>query len=298
MNNSKKLLIPAVALLTISVAAAATSTIAWFASSNLANVNVSNIIAKAEGNLDATFSSYTAYGAQTAATSAALPAEETGIAINALRDASLDLTGTVACVEKGKSIDGALANSYRTIDVTADSLDEKAKTYYFAKIDFNFKISGTLDAGKDYGIFFRSEALTSAVTIASAVRVGLKSNDAYCVWAPYYSTTSNTGSTAALKFAKSTDTTTGTGSYQYSSTGTTGGDKAFSSHTVADTAKEGDSNYLGKLNSTNNAAGLTVSTYIWFEGEDADCVSNKISETAITLPLNFVAVNITGNPAA
>ena len=94
MKKSKKLLIPAFAILAISIAAAATSTIAWFTSSNRSNVNVSNIIAKAEGNLDATYSTSILYGAQSdVAVGTALPINDTPIAINTLRDASLDISG-------------------------------------------------------------------------------------------------------------------------------------------------------------------------------------------------------------
>jgi len=289
MNKSKKLLLPAVALLTISVAAAATSTIAWFASSNLANVNVSNIIAKTEGNLTATYQTNSNYGCVSTNAFTTL-VNGLNIDLNPLRDASLDLNGEqVSCVERKKNVDGSLATGYNKITTSFDSKDEKALTYYYARIDFYFKISSTLEAGQNYGIFFKSEELTSTVSIASALRVGFRQIDhSYCVWAPYYNTTSNTGSATALKYANAT---TG-GSYQYSKTGLTPGDKAFSSHTVTDASVATDSNYIGTIDSTNNAAnGLLVSAYIWFEGEDVDCVSDKISANAINnLPLTFVSV--------
>jgi len=294
MKKSKKLLIPAFAILAISIAAAATSTIAWFTSSNRSNVNVSNIIAKAEGNLDATYSTSILYGAQSdVAVGTALPINDTPIAINTLRDASLDISGADAtCVERKKNIDGTLATGYNTIDITNDSKDEKALTYYFAKINFNFKISSGVEEGKTYGIFFQSDTRTSPGYIASAVRVGFKSTS-YCVWAPYYNFEAghNSSSAYALKYAKTTDTDAATGTYQYSKIGDNTNDKAFSSHNVKTSSSVNDSNYLGTLDFTNNVNdGLNVTAYIWFEGEDVDCVSNKIRETAITLPMRFYSV--------
>jgi len=288
--KKSKLLIPAIAFLVVSMAAAATSTVAWFTATTTVTSSLSNLIAaSAEGSLKVDYQTTAALGFKTAHAYGTYGTEATLGELNVLRDCSINLTTPAAPTawSATKNADGTIKdNSFDSVDYTSSSKDPKSSYYFFAKFDLKFKVE-TTDAAMKNDIILSEGSLATLATekIYSSVRVGIVQGTNYHVWAPGFIAADN-GTPRALSFvtsATAADTTT----YTYTESATAG-QKSFktipTTYTYDSTTVP---NYIGRVTGSQE---IEASFYVWFEGTDADCVVDKISATAYTLSMKFAAV--------
>ena len=304
--KKSKLLIPAIAFLVVSMAAAATSTVAWFTANTATTVTLNNVIAaSAEGSLYVDWATAAnTYGITTANTYNADPqavtTQSASLSLNTLRDASIALGATSTAYYADKTSAGAIDPGKYTAVSADTSKDPGSAYYYYAKFELKFIIHATDQTQKFHIFMDKGSSLTlptgdeGSKHIYSAVRVGMvKSDNSTAVWAPKYDATSDydsvttgtqTNETAALTYVSSA-TATSTYAYAAACDATNAGFTSFpATDAFANTTYK---NYIGEATS---ATPITCTFFVWFEGEDKFCNVSEIQSAAYTLALHFSAV--------
>lgn len=308
--KKSKLLIPAVAFLVVSMAAAATSTVAWFTANTAVSASVSNIIAaSSDGSLyiDSAYNANEGCGAtlkeydSKTDLSAATKTTADNIALSELRDASFDVNNAKASYIN-KNADGSLGTTYA--DVAAPK-DPNSKYYFYATFKLRFVVK-TTDESQKYDIFLSSgSALTLAGSYAnhidSAVRIGMITGSKKNVWAPNYDTTdtdplAKKNSATEISYVSNTGAAIAESTYTYTeAAGSSVSYKTGTNITTFDATPSysAQSNYLGRINSFASGYGsLETTFYIWFEGRDVFCINDNVqtSAQAFSLSLQFNSI--------
>jgi len=312
--KKSKLLIPAVAFLTVSIAAAATSTVAWFTANTRVNGTANSIIAASSDGSLYIDSSYLAdqgcgaardYQADYNTLVSGITTTAEAITISNLRDASFDIaTGNASYINKTST--GALDTTYS--GATA-AKDPSSSYYFYASFKYKFVVK-TTDVNQRYDIYLNDTSVltlggTYANNIDSALRIGMVTGTKRNVWAPHYNidttvVTTNTNTDTAFKYVQNDGSTRGVANYEYA-TASTGNKLAYKTiNNIASfdgvPAYATQSNYLGRISSydANNFGTLETTFYIWFEGEDYFCANGNLQTTAQTFSLALSFNSIKG----
>lgn len=323
--KKSKILIPAFAVLALSVGASVTGTVAWFTAAKTANVTMSNVAAiNVAGNLGVTLGSEVNGGAIVSGQAATL---------TPLLDASFDGTdryvSTTATDVDGKTINItglrklATTEYKKTLTVKKGETTESVDAYFLNQFNMTFTTSSQENM---YLLFSPTKSKLSDPTktessdykrtqknIYNALRVMLEIGSKKIIWAPYtyeekLFTAYFTGNTANVKTPFSADAQFDSLKYvdaddaslvkDWDASKINTEEKDFteiSSKAVVDASK---SLLSSTLSATTSAK---VKCSIWFEGLDRDCLagSTDVQDTTkeITgkvLNMAFYALPISG----
>ncbi len=292
--KKSKIIIPAAAILALSVGASVTGTVAWFTAARSVNVNVNNLAAiDTAGDLSVVLKPVAEGGATID--------EHGDITLTALRDASYDGAKIYGCTTDTGAVDGQAGEVVRVtgtqeitntpVTVTAGS--QSVQIYAINQWDATFKTSS------QFKTFLCFEPVKSKLTdfvpgntsIYNALRVMMQVSDSTSlgsyaktvVWAPYTNDrTSDTvyhvkeAGTVKTPF-KAATTVFDANNYKKDDTNSlietfehvTNSAVYTETSAIAD-VKGGKNTLSSSLKSDNN---VDVRFTVWFEGIDSDCVS-------------------------
>lgn len=305
--KKSKIIIPAAAILALSVGASVTGTVAWFTASSRVSVTANNLaVINAQGALSAT----------NEAKIGCTVAGDGSVSLEYLQDASynhetghtfvavLDTDGNVVTGSREVS-----TSSFRTLNIN----NADKKIYYVSQWETTFATSSQ----ETQYLFFDNHLAKSYIDggadtaeIYRALRVSMVCGEKKILWAPY----TNEGTLYYLNTA-----TTLAPEKQYDVDGTEKGastvkqkiSEAFGSAVTSATRLGEQSNIVeGDLKATADGHALLLSdslikagsavkvtTTVWFEGLDQDCVDGKSGLNTITasglsktLTLSYYAV--------
>lgn len=208
--KKSKIIAPALAVLTLSTAAAVTGTVAWFTASRIAKVSMSNITAV---NPEAGLSIELAAGANTSVDNEASPVAVSHVGY--FRDASVDLANDVVYRAVLKD-DGTEPDTYATVSspytggTYSIGAGEGQNILYASKFTAKFHVSRS--TSYTYALFL--DVTNCGVTTPTGVtedaikglRVGFKAGSEWFVWAPKTAIAAASQATN-LKYVNSTSTT-------------------------------------------------------------------------------------------
>lgn len=288
--KKSKIILPAVALLTISTVAAASSTVAWFTANRTVDVNLSQVaIYNPESDLNVTLVKDDNAGTSVDNTKNAqivtLPSY--------MRDGSVDAANKKVYKKDVVTSEYSLVNGYSTD--TATIAGESKVIYRATHWTMNFSMVGA--STNDYGVLLDMGKTKCTIVnnedngkVSQAFRIAFVSEDAVTVLAPF--------STAkSLTYVKDTDgAIKNDGAYTREIVSSSLKDKAIKTSEVTATTDFNAANgYVGTIDKSADGTvqTLSVECYAWFEGEDPNC---KVPEgglnTKITSLLSFYAVRV------
>lgn len=290
--KKSRIILPAVALLTISTVAAASSTVAWFSATREITIKTNEVgVYNPESNLEIVLTGVTEAGSKVKDNDPKiidLPSY--------LRDGSVDLN-------RGKVYkkDLVATDTYNEVtNFTSESAlinDQETVIYRATSWTMTFSMK---DATPDsYAIFLNISNLANSFThkavsekaeenVYKSLRLGLKYNDGFVVVAPFYDST-NDNSLAYVNGTSSTGT--------YDKAIIANHDKIGTSEiTTATLNSDGykDTNaYVGQIAGGKDQS-LEVTAYLWFEGMDKNCVNGlgSVLNTKVNAALSFYSVRV------
>ena len=292
--KKSKIILPAVALLTISTVAAASSTVAWFTANRTVNVEVSEVaVYNPESNLNVKLGAVANSGATVADKKVTMP--------KYMRDGSVDAAnGKVYKKDVVAGTYEALADNTYFTDTALITGETGAQNIYRATSwKMTFSMVGA--AADDYAVLID---MTNTVTnftrnddevnskdtkkISESFRIAFVAGDQVTVLAPW-ATEDN------LKYV-----TNNAASGNYKENKVKVSDKAITSAEIAsadkDTKLTAANGYVGtiaKSTVASTASELEVTCYAWFEGEDPACVvPAEAINTKVSSILGFYAVRV------
>lgn len=288
--KKSKIILPAVALLTISTVAAASSTVAWFTANRTVDVNLSQVaIYNPESDLNVTLVKDDNAGTFVDNTKNAqivtLPSY--------MRDGSVDAANKKVYKKDVVTSEYSLVNGYSTD--TATIAGESKVIYRATHWTMNFSMVGA--STNDYGVLLDMGKTKCTIVnnedngkVSQAFRIAFVSEDAVTVLAPFSTATS-------LTYVKDTDgSIKNDGAYTSEIVSSSLKDKAIKTSEVTATTDFNAANgYVGTIDKSADGTvqTLSVECYAWFEGEDPNC---KVPEgglnTKITSLLSFYAVRV------
>ena len=319
--KKSKIIIPAAAILALSVGASVTGTVAWFTAARTATISANNLAAiNTAGDLSVSLTKGTG-----------TTVDGSTVNLSFLRDVSYDDVNDKAFVAvldtNGKyvlatrELSSTEKDSFSTVTVSGETWGEtnSVKVYYYNS--WTAKFSTTSNA--DNYLLFDSTRTVSKIgegnitgsSIYKAVRVGMTCNGMSFVWAPYTSQAAE--SVAYISKAgdlKASQLTTDAPNYE--AYVNSADENLYSTYAKAITTtaeavvREGSSktdadNHKGLLSKTlNSSTPATVEFKLWFEGIDPDCINastdiTKVGEKVVKdMSLGFYAVDSTTLAAA
>ena len=294
--KKSKIIIPAAAILALSVGASVTGTVAWFSASNRANVTASNLaVVNAQGALTAT----NATGIGTSKDSGG------NIVLSYLQDASHDFESKETFVAKfdndGTKVIGArkvLTDGSRTLSTTAG---EKT-VYYVNSWTTTFSSTSVIDQYLFFDNHIAKSFITDGAddtTVYKSLRVSMVCGSRSFLWAPY----TDLDTFYYLKEEVSLET-----EKQYD-VKTTINTKEIYGESVTEYAKLAEQPNINEGDTVSSANKLLLATdlsskknaevyiTVWFEGLDPACVaSDKVNtgiNTVSTLISNAISKTLT-----
>ncbi len=309
MKLRSKLLLSATCLLTISVAATATSAYAWFVSNRQASVVINNANVKtnatnlkiagvAKANEDTIeFNTTATAGALADVTSEALATDISGDGVDFFKPKLAPDFG-VGESETAK---------YNASSIAKVENDSTTKYYHQFKLTFSQD-----NADVNTGVFLSSESsvlLTTAIKvgednkndagIALCARVAFldSSNNLLLYWAPNRSSTDANKSYIKQEYSKADPVSIKDGDTSEvlqnvsSSTVITEEKLLYGTPKDVNDASSTKDNNVEHLLTLNGTTAQTITVRIWFEGMDAACISSNITQT-IDAFLQFNGVNM------
>lgn len=292
--KKSKIILPAVALLTISTVAAASSTVAWFTANRTVNVEVSEVaVYNPESNLNVKLGAVANSGATVADKKVTMP--------KYMRDGSVDAANKK--VYKKDVVAGtyeALADNTYFTDTALITGETGAQNIYRATSwKMTFSMVGA--AADDYAVLID---MTNTVTnftrnddevnskdtkkISESFRIAFVAGDQVTVLAPW-------ATEDDLKYV-----TNNAASGNYKENKVTVSNKAITSAEIASadkntklTAANGYVGTIAKSTEASTTSELEVTCYAWFEGEDPACVvPAEAINTKVSSILGFYAVRV------
>lgn len=290
--KKSRIILPAVALLTISTVAAASSTVAWFSATREITINTNEVgVYNPESNLEIVLTGVKEAGSKVKDNDPKiidLPSY--------LRDGSVDL-GSGKVYKK----DLVATNTYNEVtNFTSESAlinDQETVIYRATSWTMTFSMK---DATPDsYAIFLNISNLATSFThkavsekaeenVYKSLRLGLKYDGGFVVVAPFYDET-NDNSLAYVNGTSSTGT--------YDKAIIANSAKIGTSEITTDTlngAGYKDTNaYVGTIAGGKDQS-LKVTAYLWFEGMDKNCVNGleSVLNTKVNAALSFYSVRV------
>lgn len=292
--KKSKIILPAVALLTISTVAAASSTVAWFTANRTVNVEVSEVaVYNPESNLNVELGAVANSGATVADKKVTMP--------KYMRDGSVDAAnGKVYKKDVVAGTYEALADNTYFTDTALITGETGAQNIYRATSwKMTFSMVGA--AADDYAVLID---MTNTVTkftrnddevnskdtkkISESFRIAFVAGDQVTVLAPW-------ATEDDLKYV-----TNNAASGNYKENKVTVSNKAITSAEIASaekntklTAANGYVGTIAKSTEASTASELEVTCYAWFEGEDPACVvPAEAINTKVSSILGFYAVRV------
>lgn len=288
--KKSKIILPAVALLTISTVAAASSTVAWFTANRTVDVNLSQVaIYNPESDLNVTL----------------VKDDNAGTSVDNTKNAQIV---TLPSYMRDGSVDAAAKKVYKKDVVTGEysaiagySTDtatiagEPKVIYRATHWTMNFSMVGA--STNDYGVLLDMGKTKCTIVnnedngkVSQAFRIAFVSEDAVTVLAPFSTATS-------LTYVKDTDgAIKNDGAYTSEIVSSSLKDKAIkTSEVTATTDFKAANGYVGTIDKSADGTvqTLSVECYAWFEGEDPNCeVPEGGLNTKITSLLSFYAVRV------
>ena len=251
-----KVIIPALGILLLSTAASVTGTVAWFSANNQVTATGMKVQAKAES----------------------------GIVISNAATGDYDYTATsakesVSALKPGSTAD--LTHWYHSTSTnpssanTKQAYDEGVEDTHYVIHDFYVKSSSNAAASFTSFDVKSITVATATQDLSLSLRVGVKT----------------TGSSNVYLFAPVAGATT-----TYTVAGATGAynaDNRVEANIVeagsADAKDTSVTSFPARVDSANNVnPGTHVGIYLWFEGEDAHCISDNIDATLEQLTVTVV----------
>lgn len=295
--KKSKIILPAVALLTISTVAAASSTVAWFTANRTVKIEVSEVaVYNPESNLNVTLGAVDNSGATVADKKVTMP--------KYMRDGSVDAAnGKVYKKDVVAGTYEALADKTYHTD-TALIANENGQQNIYRATSWTMTFSMVGAAADDYAVlidmtdtvtkFTRNADEVNSVTtpkekkISESFRIAFVAGGQVTVLAPWATEenltyVTNNAATGDYKDNKVTTDTKAIGSAEIASA-----DK-----TTKLTAANGYIGTIAKSTDAATASELKVTCYAWFEGEDPACVvPTEAINTKVSSILGFYAVRV------
>lgn len=290
--KKSRIILPAVALLTISTVAAASSTVAWFSATREITINTNEVgVYNPESNLEIVLTGVSEAGSKVKDNEPRiidLPSY--------LRDGSVDLNS--GKVYKKDLVATDTYNEVTNFTSEKALINDQETVIYRAtswKMTFSMK-----DATPDsYAIFLNISNLATSFThkavsekaeenVYKSLRLGLKYDGGFVVVAPFYDATNDN----SLAYVNGTSLT-GT----YDKAIIKNSDKIGTSEITTDTlngAGYKDTNaYVGTIAGGKDQS-LEVTAYLWFEGMDKNCVNGagSVLNTKVNAALSFYSVRV------
>lgn len=320
--KKSKIIIPAAAILALSVGASVTGTVAWFTASRTVSATVNNLAAiNTSGDLGVEIlNDDTLIGATRSSSSS--------VSLSYLQDASYDAANDKAYVSTLNN-DGSLVTGTRLVDkktaktvaVTVNELTTYQSVYVVNQWQAKFTTSST---ATNYLYFDPTNTASkikneiSDTSVFKAVRVAMNNVDSeepfYTVWAPstgdtsyYYVKGAGTLGTAQDSSLAASPAGYGdlVGKYTDPNHVSKHGDATVSEGLTTEAAEKNTALLSKKLKGGETPSTPTIRFTVWFEGLDPNCIASKtdISTTSAakivnSLTLGFYAVDSTTFTAA
>ena len=321
--KKSKIIIPAAAILALSVGASVTGTVAWFTASRTASIAATNLAAiNTGGNLTVSLTR----GVGTTV-------DGTTVNLSFLRDVSYDDTANEAYVAvldtngtnvlATRKLSSTERDSYSTVTVSGATWGStrSVDVYYYNSWTAEFS---TTSNANNYLLFDSSTSVSKIGTgtiaetsIYKAVRVGMTCGEKSFVWAPYTSLTESTVAhlSGEGELKASQPATTAPDYTKYVTTVAEADQNLYTLYTnvikeAEGVVREGSSKtaadgHKGLLSTTlKSGAVATVEFKLWFEGLDPNCINGsadvtKVGEKVVKdMALGFYAVDSTTLAAA
>lgn len=310
-----KIIIPALGLLVLSTAASVSGTVAWFSVNSTVSATGMQVQAKAESGLlisaDKTAASWANTDATALTDSVALVPTSTANATawyhavsnsasNYAHSATYSTLGTTAgtgviVVATEDLADGdAVANityaNSGTSGYHADDEDVNDVGYYLMTKFFLKSSADAINVNGTSNYLIINDVtiggITGSAALDASLRIGVKIGEAFKILAP---------------FAAAAGTGTATGAITY----TVGGSTVTTAYkgTIATNGSYNPSlntGFTGDIPSSLSTP-LDIDIYLWYEGEDVNCMSNNVVATLDTLTVSVgfeLTNNAPTNPAA
>lgn len=289
--KKSRIILPAVALLTISTVAAASSTVAWFSATREITINTNEVgVYNPESNLEIVLTGVTEAGSKVKDNEPRiidLPSylRDGSVDLNSGKVYKKDLVATDTYNEvTGFTSEKALINDQETVIYRATSW----------KMTFSMK-----DATPDsYAIFLNISDLATSFThkavsekdehnVYKSLRLGLKYDGGFVVVAPFYDATDN-----SLAYVNGTSST-GTYDKAIIKSSTKIGTSEITTDTLNSDGYKDTNAYVGTIAGGKDKS-LDVTAYLWFEGMDKNCVNEaeSVLNTKVNAALSFYSVRV------
>lgn len=317
--KKSRILAPALAVLSLSTAAAVTGTVAWYFAQSKVTIHSSAVTSfNPEPGLKVTLAADTGTTvSQAVSTTSADPAE---VSHDLMRDGSVDLENEkfyVAELDRSSTTANPVIDGYREI-AKADLQDGTYKVdathsypYYFATI-YTAEFELTKKLGKDYALYYdnASLAVAGSSSVQECLRIGIRvdATGDYFVIAPFRkanagayvngTAVANVGDYGAkvlygyetqLEAVEDPSTHEITG-YNASVTGNVTTNNLDGLKNVVDDADK--DSYVGYLGVLNDDDKIAVTVYTWFEGSDAHSRANYVDDNPVQTSLSFTIAEI------
>lgn len=289
--KKSRIILPAVALLTISTVAAASSTVAWFSATREITINTNEVgVYNPESNLEIVLTGVSEAGSKVKDNDPRiidLPSylRDGSVDLNSGKVYKKDLVATDTYNEvTGFTSEKALINDQETVIYRATSW----------KMTFSMK-----DATPDsYAIFLNISDLATSFThkavsekdehnVYKSLRLGLKYDGGFVVVAPFYDATDN-----SLAYVNGTSST-GTYDKAIIKSSTKIGTSEITTDTLNSDGYKDTNAYVGTIAGGKDKS-LDVTAYLWFEGMDKNCVNGaeSVLNTKVNAALSFYSVRV------
>lgn len=279
--KKSRIILPAVALLTISTVAAASSTVAWFAASRDVEVIGNTVtVVNPESALNVTLAPLTGTTETTKDQTLNLPLY--------MRDGSVNINDNGQAYKQD-----IVTKEYVAAEYTTENDNQGNPIYRAASWKMTFKM--VADSADDYAVFFNTKDLATKITatvdeentnekIKESFRIAFVADTVKSVLAPF---AQEDNELTYVKDAGTENAESALGKYntiRISNTATRQPTEiADANKSTAMTPANG---YIGTITTGDE---LDVTCYAWFEGMDPSCVVDNGISTKVTTVLDFYA---------
>lgn len=279
--KKSRIILPAVALLTISTVAAASSTVAWFAASRDVTVTGNTVtVVNPESALNVTLAPLTGTTETTKDQTLNLPLY--------MRDGSVNIDDNGQAYKQD-----IVTKEYVAANYTTENDSEGNPIYRAASWKMTFKM--VADSADNYAVFFNTKDLATKIKatvdegntnekIKESFRIAFVAGNVKSVLAPFAETDNPL---TYVKAAGEENADSALGNYKAIRISNTAKRQpteiASGDQTNALTVANG---YIGTI---TTGAELGVTCYAWFEGMDHSCVVDNGISTKVTTVLDFYA---------
>lgn len=280
--KKSRIILPAVALLTISTVAAASSTVAWFAASRDVTVTGNTVtVVNPESALNVTLAPLTGTTETTKDQTLNLPLY--------MRDGSVNIDDNGQAYKQD-----IVTKEYVAANYTTENDSQGHPIYRAASWKMTFKM--VADSADNYAVFFNTKDLETKIKatvdagntnekIKESFRIAFVAGNVKSVLAPF-AETDNELTYVKAAGAENADSALGKYNTIRISNIATRQPTEIASGDAQTNALTAANGYIGTITTGNE---LEVTCYAWFEGMDPSCVVDNGISTKVTTVLDFYA---------